>query len=522
MKAKYILSCLIAAVGLSMASCDDRLDIPKNGNMGGQEEFYQTDSDAEQAVASMFTSWGDLYPDWFTIKNLMSDDVWTGGGDRGDVTNQERLNEFTFDTDSEVVKSVFKNLYTLIYKANLIIERVNPDTPVKAQAVAEATFVRGWAHMELASLFGTAPVVDHLLQSDEYRRPNSTPEELWGQAEKDLLTAINSNNLPSKSGANDAMGAIRITKEVAQAVLGKVYVFQGKYAEGAEILDKVIASGKYDLYRGDLDKLCHAAANNCSEAMIEIQERNDPERLWKKFNFLYCQLGWRTAKMDLGSLKGVLAEGTYGFQNPTKAAYDAFVAAEGKDGYRLNSSIRHHDALKAQYGFSLRAGERLVGHEGYFNWKYRATADDLVQDLSFLQIFQYINPRVMRYAEVLLLAAEAHVQNGAAGRALPYINAVRERARLTPLAAVTLEDVKTEKRLEFFSEGLRYQDLVRWGDAEKYLSEKGKKVPMYTVTGVTADAYTNPDGGYKPKHALLPIPRQELELNPNIKQNPGW
>ena len=522
MKAKYILSCLIAAVGLSMASCDDRLDIPKNGNMGGQEEFYQTDSDAEQAVASMFTSWGDLYPDWFTIKNLMSDDVWTGGGDRGDVTNQERLNEFTFDTDSEVVKSVFKNLYTLIYKANLIIERVNPDTPVKAQAVAEATFVRGWAHMELASLFGTAPVVDHLLQPDEYRRPNSTPEELWGQAEKDLLTAINSNNLPSKSGANDAMGAIRITKEVAQAVLGKAYVFQGKYAEGAEILDKVIASGKYDLYRGDLDKLCHAAANNCSEAMIEIQERNDPERLWKKFNFLYCQLGWRTAKMDLGTLKGVLAEGTYGFQNPTKAAYDAFVAAEGKDGYRLNSSIRHHDALKAQYGCSLRAGERLVGHEGYFNWKYRATADDLVQDLSFLQIFQYINPRVMRYAEVLLLAAEAHVQNGAAGRALPYINAVRERARLTPLAAVTLEDVKTEKRLEFFSEGLRYQDLVRWGDAEKYLSEKGKKVPMYTVTGVSADAYTNPDGGYKPKHALLPIPRQELELNPNIKQNPGW
>jgi len=127
----------------------------------------------------------------------------------------------------------------------------------------------------------------------------------------------------------------------------------------------------------------------------------------------------------------------------------------------------------------------------------------------------------MRYGEVLLLAAEAHVQGGDATKALNYINQIRDRARLTPLGSVTLDDVKKEKRLELCLESVRFQDLVRWGDAESFLAEQGKQIPAFTGAE-TKYMWSNPTYGFKAKHKLLPIPRKEMELNPNMKQNEGW
>ena len=117
----------------------------------------------------------------------------------------------------------------------------------------------------------------------------------------------------------------------------------------------------------------------------------------------------------------------------------------------------------------------LSNHEGYFNWKNRALKEDCIYDASYFQALQYINLRVMRYAEVLLLAAEAHVMGGSKDKAVAYINQIRERAQLAPLSSVTLDDVKKEKRLELCMECVRFQDLVRWGDAESVLGNQGKK-----------------------------------------------
>lgn len=520
MKLKYIVPALMAGVALLFSSCEDGLDIQKHGNMGGQDDFYKTDADAQQAVASMYTSWGGNYFNWYYVKNMLSDDSWTGGGSRGDNPDMERLNEYTFDTDHGMIAGVYQGLYGIIYKANLIIEKMEPDTPVKAQAVAEAYFFRGWAHFELASLWGTAPVVDHLLQPGEYHQSNSTAEELWARTEKDFRTAINSRALPSKNGADDATGGIRVTTEVAQAMLGKTLLFEGKYAEAATEFDKVIDSHKYDLYQGDYDMLHHAATNGCCEAMLEVQKRNDPEQAWAQMTMVFIMNGWRSSLLNIGSMDQI-ASGTYGFMNPTKALYDAFVAREGQNGYRLKSTIRTYDELNAEYGLTINSGERLVGHEGLFNWKNRALKEDCTMDASYFQALQYTNLRVMRYAEVLLLAAEAHVMSGG-GRADEYVNAVRSRARLQPLSGVTLDDVKAEKRLELCFEGVRFQDLVRWGDAPTYLGQRGQSVPAFSAKGVEDQAYKNDNYGFKDKHKLLPIPRKELELNRNMTQNTGW
>ena len=146
--------------------------------------------------------------------------------------------------------------------------------------------------------------------------------------------------------------------------------------------------------------------------MLEVQKRNDPEQAWTVYAFNHIMVGWRTDRMTLtGAAKEEIATGTYGFCNPRKSLYDAFVAMEGEDGYRLKSSIRTYEQME-EYGVQLNAGAQLVGHEGYFNWKQRALREDCMYDFSGFQVMQYINLRVMRYAEVLLLAAEAHVMGG--------------------------------------------------------------------------------------------------------------
>lgn len=533
-KQYYIVTLFIALLVGMTTSCVERLDIPKHGNMGSMDDYYQTDSETESALAAMYLSWRSAYYNWWFVKNSLSDDTWAAGGQRGDNTGVEQLNEYTYDTSNSLVEGLYTNLYTIIYNANLIIEKVPGTTDLMKQAIAEAKVARAWAHSELVSLWGTAPIVDHLLETDEYRQANGSPETTWAFVEQDLKEAIESGNLISKSNVNDQVSGIHLTAEAAKAFLGKAYLFQGKYSEAAAILDEVIDSQKYDLYE-DYDALFHAKANNCCESIFELQYRKDAEQAWNQFSMFYIMIGWRTDKLTItGNALATIANGTYGFMNPRKSLYDAFVAEEGEDGYRLMCSIRTYSQMQEE-GVSISSGSRLVGNEGYFSWKTRILKEDCVIDQSFFQALQYINNRVMRYAEVLLMAAEAHLQSGGS-RALEYINKVRERAHLAPLSSVTMDDIKTERRLELCLEGCRYQDLIRWGDAETVLAEQGKEIPElgYFATGEN-DAqgnpiyefaqnwpYSNATYGFKAKHKLLPIPLKEMEVNTSMKQNEGW
>ena len=182
--------------------------------------------------------------------------------------------------------------------------------------------------------------------------------------------------------------------------------------------------------------------------------------------------------------------------------------------------------------------DRVVkGHESYFMWKNRSLNSDLIYPNPGFQVGQHYNLRIMRYAEVLLMAAEAHVMStDPEGRALKYINEVRQRAQLAPLSSVTLEDIQTEKRLELCLECTRYQDLVRWGLAETVMGEQGKEVPAFCSVVKDVDEKGNPisyevtltwpyynnDYGFKARNKYLPIPLKELEVNSSMHQNEGW
>ena len=148
-----------------------------------------------------------------------------------------------------------------------------------------------------------------------------------------------------------------------------------------------------------------------------------------------------------------------------------FRSKGGGDDYRLDQTIKTYDYLKNTMGLTVTT--TMHGNEGLFDWKLRALKSELVQDMGGWNVLVKTNWRYMRYAEVLLLAAEANLKSNPA-KAVEYINKVRTRAHLTPLGSVTLDDVKQEKCFELCFEGIRYMDLVRWGDAATVLKDRGQ------------------------------------------------
>lgn len=520
---KYLFVALASAMLLT--SCSDELDIQKKGNFGGEDTFYKTDDDALQAVAAVYASWNGVGSNLiFTLESL-SDDVWAGGGNRGDNPEAQNLNEYKFGTDNANIESVFSGLYGIIYKANLVIERVVPDTPVRKRCVAEARFFRGYANFYLGALFGTAPLVDHLLAANEYAQPNSGEGVLLEQAAYDFLTAIEMDALPSKQNVNDSETTVRITRECAYAHYGKTLLWQGKHVEAAKAFDKVISSNLYQLYQGDYGDLLKNPGEFCCESILENNQVDDPNTMWSFMSYVHEWRGWRQDALQWSSLNPAYSNVSkgYGFLNPRKQLYDAFKAhtmAGGGDTYRLDKSIVDLDFVTGEMNLGIAMTNH--GNEGYWSWKTRGTNDEIIQQMGGWNVLTSQNWRFMRYADVLLMAAEANlsVDNG---KALTYINEVRRRAHLNALTSVSLDDIKKERRCELCFEGVRFMDLLRWGDAAAALANQGREVMCLNTNGTVTVEYTNHNYGFKAgKHERLPIPAKEILLNPSITQNPGW
>lgn len=509
-----ILSLIAVASGI-FCSCNGMLDIDQHGATS-PETFYKAEEEAEEAITAVYAQFAGIYYNYFFLKNMLSDDFWCGGGGRGDNADMEKLNEFTFSADHSMILGLFQNYYQVIYLSNVVLQYVPDGTPVQKRARAEARVFRAFIYIDLISMWGTPPLVDHPLEPSEYKMANGDPEKLWNLVESDLKAAIESGCLLEKSGVNDDSN-YNVKLQFAKALLGKAYVFQQKWSEACDILDDMIEDGKYGLYQGKYeDILMYNAENNC-ESLFEINRLNDPNNAFTNWSLFSAMLGWRGDRMEITS--GIY-NNCWGFCNPQKDLYDAFVSSEGTEGYRLNSTIKSYDKVLAQ-GDKIIDGKEMYGHEGYFWWKSRVVADEMISGGWFSS---HNNCRYMRYAEVLLLAAEAHVKGGDQSKALKYINQVRTRARLPELSSVDMNAVMLEKRLELCGECVRFQDMQRWGIAADKLKDQGKQTPWFSSNGTERwEVYNKTVYGYKTgKHELLPFPDTEVTLNKNVKQNPNW
>ena len=494
----------IISVLFLLCSCSDWLDTQQKG-VTSQDEFYKTDDEALAAVYAVYASLQDGEP--FLFKNFMSDDANTGGGARGDNFGYEEINEFRHGSSNGQIKNHFETYYRGIYLCNMAINRLVNDSEIKKQVIAEAKALRAYYYMELVTLWGRVPLVLEELDSEHYAQPNAEIEEIWAQIEMDLQEAI--PNLPLKSQQSFAE-RVRMSQGAAQSLLGKAYLYQKKYDKAIEQFEAVIQSKEYDLCP-DFASIFKQEQELGIESIFEISEVSDPANSNESETDYYA-CGPRDGFFTPGELE---MESGWGFMPPKKSLYDAYVSAN--DIIRRKATLLSEEELK-EYGTSLRSssGSLQYGGEGFLRMKFGTWISERGDNQSLYGT----NIRVLRYADVLLMAAEAYNRSNQDQKALEYINLVRERAELPPLTSAgeqLFADIKLERRLELAFENVRFQDLIRWGDAAEVLKDQGKQIPRGDGTYIEVA-----DAGFKDRNWYLPIPADEMNVNPNIEQNPGY
>lgn len=528
-KVLYIALAIALSVMTATSCSQDLLDIQQKGAVS-MEEFYQTDDDATAAIAAVYNQVMGFFYDYKFMTNLPSDDVYAGGGQRGDNIQWSYINEFAISS-SNLPSGYYRTPYAIIYRCNLIIDKFDPaESSTKARAVAEARFWRAWSHMLLTIYFGNPPKIDYVMDGSE--RPENTPaSELWPWiiSEFDAAASV----LPSKANKDDKAGGIRVTREVALAFEGKAQLYNNDYSGAKTNLKKVIDSGKYDLVPGsEYMNIWRLAGDLSVEKMLEINVTPNGTNTYPN-SMLYLMWGWRADHVT--AMPKILYNNSWGFLNPTKEYYDALKAHDGENSIRFKETIKTYDDVVAMdFGTTpdgkpveFHVNTPLFGHEGYFDMKYAFYDEGAVKARNG---YAYANNSIlMRYAEVLLMYAEACAQTSDDGSGLAALNKVQARVG-APLTSLTLQNVKDEKRFELSFENERFADLVRWGDAAKvYAGKTRQKIPTCAEGWVVewhdyySGAVRQKDYDFTPgKSEHYPYPLSELNVNPNIVQNPGY
>ncbi len=511
MKTKYFIIISLIAMFGGLSSCNDRLDIAQQG-VTTLNNFYKTDADATEALTAVYTQWRDNQFNIFFLKNLLSDDVYCGGGARGDNAAFEELNEYRFGSDNSSLSGVFSNYYKMIYRCNLVINNFKPESNIRTQAIAEAKAFRALTYFDLVTLWGPVPLVTEVLDNSTAAQPNGDISKIWAQIESDLSNAI--SVLPAKSKQTSIT---HFSKGAAQALLGKVFLFEKKYTQATAQFSAVIKSNEYNLTT-DYSTVLRESTDFGVESVLEPNFVKDAANGYTQGQMASTMIGWRADKMNIfPAMAFDFMPAGWGFLNPKKTLYDAFVAHDGVNGYRRVNTLLTTAEIASKFGVVPNTpGILPYANEGYFMYKHRYLNSETENGWNNW-IMCSNNIRVMRYGEVLLNAAEAFFQASKNDSALICINKIRTRAKLNSLASLTLNDIKEERRCELCVEGVRYQDLIRWGDATSVLATQGQSVPRGDGTFITNSA-----AGFKERNKLLPFPASELSVNPKLTQNPGW
>jgi len=489
---KKLISLLLLAVlsAGSFTACKKFLDVePKY--IQDAESFFNSRTDYELALIGAY----DLLQSAFMIQwigEIASDNAIAGGESVTDTEGLHQIDNMNHNAVNNDLRNVFRWNYTGIARCNYIMEfKDKTQFTGKEQIIGETRFLRAYYYFELVKFFGDVPlVIDKRLGTEEVTRISRTPKaQVYQQIEADLNYAIDNIiwNNPVKGRAD---------KGAALALLGKVYLYQNKFTEAAQTLDRVINEGGYSLVP-DFDFLWYAVNENNSETVFDVEYTGAEGG---SYGCLIC-------------LEGNAAPGFHGIRQyngpkygdgnsynlPTAALYNAFAPGDVRRDYTVLDLDAFIAAQPNPSAITYAIGGG--GHTGYFNNKYIKRLDEL--GLPDNDLTSPLNYKAIRYADVLLMAAEAHNRTGNDGLALNYINQVRNRVGMpliTSGGSALLEDIYLERRYELSCEGLRFFDLVRTGQAAQY------------ITGFQVG-----------KHEVFPIPQVEIDLaGGNWQQNPGY
>ncbi len=469
-----------------------------------EENFYKTAADAVASVnAAYATLQFELSPAghfrWFW-GDVMSDDSDKGGSGDNDANEILQLETFRGPVNTDNLESEWSACYEGIYRANTVLEKVPPiemDAALKARILAEARFIRAWFFFNLTTMFGDVPLADHVLAPSEYNMPRTPQAQVWALIESDLRAAA--ADLPRRSGYAAAdLG--RITRGAAQALLTKSLLWQKRFADAELMALEIIQSDEYQLVT-NYENIFTEAGENGPESIFEIQYMNASGGNWGKNN------------ANEGTFTNVFqrARGTfegYGFNIPTENFVQEFFK-EGFEDPRLKSTVFRVGDAMGDRGIFTKAATGNFEYDYYpkknFNYKSdEATFGDPNPNGG-------TNDRVIRFADVLLMHAEAAAENGNESSARFSLNRVRARARgananilpnVTASGQALKDAIFRERRIELGLEGHRFFDLVRTGRAASALGSIGYN-----------DAV----------HRLFPVPQSQIQAtNGAITQNSGY
>jgi len=472
-----------------MASCsDDFVDVASNNE--NSEDYFNSEQDYQDALISAYDL---LQSTYFNVMlgEIASDNTLAGGENANDVPGIQEVDDMIHTPINQQVRDIWKLMYAGINRANYIMEfKDKTDFPGKAGVIAQTRFLRAYYYFELVKWFGDVPfAVDQRIQFGDQFSIGRTPKtEIYAQLEQDLIFAA--DNLPyvqSQTG--------RVTKGAAQALLGKVYLFQDKFPEAAVVLEDLIDNGPYDLL-SDYSTMFENDNENNIESVFEVQY-TDLEGAG--FGCFQCSEGNIAVGFNgIRNYNGPLFESGFSFNVPTQEVVDEFEEGD----LRLETAILDIDAWAAETGATFGTGNE---HTGYFNRKYISRQGDA--NIGDANLTNPNNYRAIRFADVLLMAAEAlNRGNISDSRAEMYLNRVRERAfgnsdnNVSATGAALTDAIYHERRVELVGEGHHFFDLVRTGRAAAEI-----------------------DGFQAGKHELFPIPLIEIQLAGNQwAQNPGY
>jgi hypothetical protein len=383
-------------------------------------------------------------------------------------------------------------MFAGVQRANYILEfKDKTDFPEKNQVIAEARFLRAYYHFELVKWFGAIPMKGDARFSpgDEKLIPRSPVTAVYASIEADLIfAAANLSATAAQKG--------RVTRGAALALLGKAYLYQNKFAPAATTFESLISSSTYSLV-ANYNTIFENAGENGLESVFEVQY-TDVEGAG--FGCLQCSEG----NVAVGfngprNYTGTLFTSGFSFNVPTLKVVNAFEAGD----LRKAVAILDIEAWATATGATFGKGYE---HTGFFNRKYipRTRRSESQGDLNLTNPNNY---RAIRYADVLLMAAEAYSRGGIDDtKARGYLNQVRRRAfgdldhDISSSGAALTDFILAERRLELVGEGHRFFDLVRTGKA-------AQEIPGFTVN----------------KNELFPIPIEEIQFAAgNWQQNPGY
>lgn len=455
-------------------------------------------------TAEAFGAEGDIHGIAFvTATNIISDDAEKGSTPSDQQGTVGVIDDFTLTPTNLFVQSLWGGHYNGIAKVNnaiVSVEQSTLDEATKNKLIGEIRFIRAYYYFNLVRWFGGVPKILRVpkdasdANTDPVFQTRATPEEIYQVILDDLQFSV--TNLPLRNQT----GAGRIAKGTAQSLLAKVYMYRKEWQKAYDLSKEVFNSGQYDLLP-NYENIWRQVGDNSREAIFEIQTgqfNNSDFGINAYSMFQGPRVGGKGGWTDLG----------WGFCTPSQNLVNAYEAGD----VRKNSTIIFIDNSGKYKGTTLYDGFRIPSADSVqslrYNYKAYHSENKNVESYLGNRDRKQKNIHLLRFAEVLLINAEAANELGKSSEAILSLNKVRQRASLAATKSVGQSEIREaiwqERRIELAMEHDRFFDLVRTGRAAKVLSATNKNF----VTG---------------KNELLPIPALQIALSGGkLTQNNGY